>query len=126
MLQEATAITFPLFLASELGRVPYSQSMWNDSGIYNNSEKEKEEENIYYLSGSPLFLLIPLTQQYEKQQEWQKPFQIALVTEERQKIAWAMDRGKYKQGKGADKPISVGEKAEFESGWRLWNILKST
>ena len=45
--------------------------MWNDSGIYNNSEKEKEEENIYYLSGSLLFLLIPLTQQYEKQQEWQ-------------------------------------------------------
>ena len=43
--------------------------MWNDSGIYNDSEKE--EENIYYLSGSLLFLLIPLTQQYEKQQEQQ-------------------------------------------------------
>lgn len=34
---------FPSFLASELGRVPYSQSMWNDSGIYNDSEKEKRK-----------------------------------------------------------------------------------
>ena len=32
----------------------------------------------------------------KKQQEQQKPFQIALVTGERQKIAWAMGRGKYK------------------------------
>lgn len=62
----------------------------------------------------------------KKQQEQQKPFQIALVTGERQKIAWAMDRGKYKQGKRTDKPISVEEKAEFESSRRQWNILKST
>lgn len=57
-------------------------------------EEEKEEENIYYLSGSLLFLLIFSAIAVSKARTM-RPFQIAFVMDKRQKIVCVMGSDKY-------------------------------
>lgn len=57
-------------------------------------EEEKEEENIYHLSGSLLFLLISSAIAVSKPRTT-KPLEIAFVTDERQKIVCTMGSDKY-------------------------------
>lgn len=79
-------------------------------------EEEKEEENIYYLSGSLLFLLIFSAIAISKARTM-RPFQIAFVMDKRQKIVCVMGSDKYWSEKGGYKPASEGEKGEAKCKW---------